>query len=163
MVDDPADYPWCGYGEVMGGSTLARNGLGHLLEEALWCENFEYKHDWRRTGTRYRVLLYQHGKERKGDEFRGGAGAKAGFSRKKVEAVVETEGKVPISTVLRCRVRYFCDGAVFGASEFVENVYARTRDQLGLRREPEAGPREMKGKVDWGDLRVMRDLRGISH
>lgn len=62
---------------------------------------------------------------------------------------------MPIPTVLRHKVRYFCDGAVLGTSEFVNEVFKRERSRFGPNRR--SGSRKMRG-TDWGDLRVLRDL-----
>ncbi|NLT69809.1 MAG: chemotaxis protein CheW, partial [Verrucomicrobiaceae bacterium] len=60
---------------------------------------------------------------------------------------------------LRHRVRYFCDGAVLGTAEFVNEVFEREqrlRNRFGEKRK--TGARRMRG-ADWGDLRVIRDLQ----
>lgn len=153
IVEDPKDYRWSGYGEAVAGVGIAQNGLGRLLEEVLSCELFQA--GWERTSRRYREMLYEHGEERSGDEETG-EGERRGFSRAKVEAVLSEGGKLSRSEVLRCRVRYFCDGAVFGTAEFVNGVFEANRNRYGPRRK--TGARRMRGS-DWGDLRVLRDLR----
>lgn len=60
---------------------------------------------------------------------------------------------------LRHRVRYFCDGVVLGTAGFVEGVFQREqkrRRRFGEKRR--TGARRMRG-ADWGELRVLRDLR----
>ena len=61
-----------------------------------------------------------------------------------------------MTAILRCQVRYFCDGAVFGSTEFVNGVFNANREHYAPRRT--SGARKMKG-ADWGDLRVLRDLQ----
>lgn len=153
LVSDPKDYQWCGYGEAVAGVGIAQNGLGRLLEEVLSCELFQA--GWNRTSMRYREVLYLHGEEREADE-EAGESKRRGFSREKVEAVLAKGGKLSRSEILRCRVRYFCDGAVFGTTEFVNNVFETNRSRYGARRK--TGARKMRGS-NWGDLRVLRDLR----
>jgi hypothetical protein len=58
--------------------------------------------------------------------------------------------------LLRLRVRYLSDGVVLGSAVFVEEVFERNRALFGSRRN--SGARRMRG-ADWGDLRVIRDLR----
>jgi len=153
IVDDPRDYRWSGYGEAVSGVKTARTGLGRLLEEVLDCERFEAK--WERTSMRYREMLYLHGEERHGDEETG-EGARKGFSREKVEAVLAKGGKLSQAEILHCRVRYFCDGAVFGSAAFVNGVFESNRSRYGPKRK--SGARKMRG-AEWGDLHVLRDLR----
>ncbi len=58
--------------------------------------------------------------------------------------------------LLRCRVRYFTDGAVLGSNEFVQDQFETFRGFLSGRRK--SGPRRMRGG-DWGGLTVLRDLQ----
>ncbi|MBL9157054.1 MAG: hypothetical protein JNJ70_06270, partial [Verrucomicrobiales bacterium] len=84
---------------------------------------------------------------------------RAGFTEAEIEVVRETGGKLPLREALRRRVRYFCDGAVLGTEAFVEEVFAREqrlRRRFGEKRT--TGARRMRG-AEWGDLRVLRDLR----
>jgi hypothetical protein len=76
-----------------------------------------------------------------------------------VEAVVGQGGAMPIQEALRHRVRYFCDGAVLGTAAYVDAVFAREQERrrrFGEKRT--TGARRMRG-ADWGELRVLRDLR----
>ncbi len=156
IVEDPKDYRWSGYGEAVSGLKTARDGLGRLLEEVLHRERFEAR--WERTSKRYRTLLYQHGEERgcDGNAEETVEGSRPGFTREMVEAVLAEGGKLSRREILRCRVRYFCDGAVFGSAAFVEEVFESNRSRYGPKRK--SGARKMRG-AEWGDLRVLRDLR----
>ena len=153
LVEDPKDYRWSGYGEAMGGVRRARQGLGHLLTEGL--DDESHRTDWRRTAARYRTMLYDHGEVRQADEWTGKR-AKRGFDREKVEAEIARGGRLSRVEALRCRVRYFCDGAVFGTAEFVNRVFEENRGQFSAGRK--SGARKMRG-ADWGELRVLRDLQ----
>lgn len=159
LVDKPEAYRWSGYAEAVSGgrgAVKARSGLGGLLSESL--QDSDYRGDWRRTQRRYRVLLFGEGIEQSADSHAGGA-VRKGFSEGAVEAVMASRGELPLSAVLRQRVRYFCDGAVLGTEAFVEGVF--TREQAARRRfgeKRETGARKMRG-ADWGELRVLRDLR----
>jgi hypothetical protein len=88
-----------------------------------------------------------------------GVGEKAGkvsISREEAVRVLEEEtGRLPLSVVLRCRVRYFTDGMVLGSKEFVEEhlVRAEPEEQQRARR---AHP--MNGS-NWGGLSVGTGLR----
>ncbi len=153
MVRSPEDYRWCGYSEAVAGKIEARNGLGAILSEAL--QDGDFRADWRRTHNRYRQLIFEEGEEVGADEVRG-TRARKGFSRETVDEVIAAGGKLSVREILRHRVRYFCDGAVFGTANFVNKVFERERSRFGPRRK--SGARRMRG-AEWGKLRVMRDLR----
>ena len=153
IVERPEDYRWCGYAEAAGGNLLARKGLGAMMSEA-WMDD-SYRADWRRTHNRYRLFVFSEGREVKPDPETGKQG-RIGFSPDEVERVEEQLGAMPPAAILRHRVRYFCDGAVLGTAEFVNEVFGRERSRFGEKRED--GARKMKG-ANWGNLRVLRDLR----
>lgn len=159
LVANPEDYRWCGYAEALAGGTRgqkARAGLGLMLSEAL--QDPDFRQDWRRTAARYRMFLYQDGQEVAGDPDLGQS-ERRGMTEAEVEAVVEQGGAMTVREVLRHRVRYFCDGAVLGTTDFVNAVFEREqslRKRFGEKRA--TGARRMRGG-DWGDLRVLRDLQ----
>ena len=74
----------------------------------------------------------------------------------RAKAVLESGGRLSMPELLRCRVRYFTDGAVLGSSEFVQEHFEAYRKFLGEHRK--SGPRRMRGG-DWGGLTVLRDLQ----
>jgi len=131
LVEDPVNYRFCGYGEAMGGSRLARAGLA-VVDRDL---------------AGYRQTLFGYGAgEKEG---------KASFSREEAVRVLQEEkGKLPLSVILRCRVRYFTDGKVLGSPEFVErqNTSSRKSKDGSVRVHP------MRG-ADWGGLAVGNGLR----
>jgi len=145
MVTDPKDYRFTGYGEAMGGSKLARVGLGVALGEP---------GDWSEVAGRYRQLLYVKGETQ--GVTADGSPIRPGFSMEVVEQVVGLKGKLPMNEMLRCRVRYFTDGVIFGSRVFVEDAFRRHREHFSAKREE--GARTMKGG-DWGDLVTARKLR----
>ncbi len=73
-----------------------------------------------------------------------------------MEEVIAAGGKLSVRGILRHRVRYFCDGAVFGTADFVNKVFERERNRFGPKRK--TGARRMRG-AEWGKLRVLRDLQ----
>ena len=48
-----------------------------------------------------------------------------------------------MAKMLRCRVRYFTDGAVIGSKEFVNEAFASARERFGPKRKD--GARAMRG------------------
>jgi len=74
-------------------------------------------------------------------------------------ALLERSRDVAMGRMLRCRVRYFTDGAVIGSREFVNGVFTRCRDRFGGKRKD--GARKMRGSsaAAAGRLWSVRDLR----
>jgi putative transposase len=60
---------------------------------------------------------------------------------------------------LRCRIRYFTDGAVIGSRDFVDGVFESARHRFGPKRKD--GARAMRGNARSakGLLWSMRDLQ----
>jgi hypothetical protein len=48
--------------------------------------------------------------------------------------VLENGGKLSLSELLRCRVRYFSDGVAIGSRSIVEGVFAGIREHFGEKR-----------------------------
>ena len=109
---------------------------------------------WNVVGREYRKLLYGVGVEKGLRED--GSPIKAGFTQEEALAEMKSDGRIPLWKVLRCRVRYMTDGAVFGSRSFVDEIFEHHRDRFPEGRE--TGARKPKG-AEWGDLSVLRDLR----
>lgn len=148
VVNDPKDYRFCGYGEALAGSKRARAGLRHVMR------TLNRPSSWNDASKDYRKLLYMIGEQR--GTTRTGARLTPGFRPEKVDAVVEAGGSLPMNQLLRCRVRYFTDGAVLGSRAFVEEVFNRHRQRFSAKRK--TGARPMTGG-QWGDLCTARRLR----
>ena len=131
IVDDPKDYRYCGYGEAVAGSPMARKGLSILG----------------RNLSGYRRTLFGIGSE----ESEG----KSSIDRDAASQVLEREkGRLPLATVLRCRVRYFSDGQILGSAAFVKNRLSQEADPPVRTRRPHP----MRG-ADWQGLAVGVGLR----
>jgi hypothetical protein len=67
--------------------------------------------------------------------------------------------ELSVAKMLRCRVRYFTDGAVIGSREFVDGVFAGARERFSEKRKN--GARRLRGnaKAAAGTLWSARDLR----
>jgi len=148
IVNDPKDYRFCGYGEANAGSKRARAGLCHVMR------TLNGPSSWNDASKGYRKLLYMIGEQR--GTTRTGAPLRSGFRSETVEGVIEAGGSLPMSELLRCRVRYFTDGAVLGSRAFVEDVFNRHRQHFSPKRK--TGARPMSGG-QWGDLCTARRLR----
>jgi len=142
LVDDPKDYRFCGYAEAVAGFGRAQQGLFRVVEGGR-------KNGWNWVQDSYRQTLF-------------GKGAAPGESRSKIdratmEAVIKAKGTLPLHEVLRCRIRYFSDGAVLGGQAFVQK-HLGTYQKLTGRRSRTA-PRAMPQVTDWGKLSTLRGLR----
>jgi len=136
MAEDPKDYRFCGYAEAAAGSRRARAGLARV------CGGPAPLAD-------YRAALFGQGASP-----REGAGA---IPPERARDVLRRGGRLSASAALRCRARYFTDGAALGSAAFVREAAARAKD--AEQRKREAVPRPMEG-ADWGGLAVLRGLRG---
>ena len=113
MVKDPADYRWSSYGEAMGGATAARAGLAAVVGQQQWSED---------AAADYRIVLYGKGSQ-------GRVGEQGAIDPDRVKTVLADGGKVPMEELLRCRVRYFSDGLVFGSEAFVRSLGKQIQPQ----------------------------------
>jgi hypothetical protein len=145
LVSDPKDYRFSGYGAATAGSKRARRGLCTVLT------SLGQNGSWDQLAGHYRKLLYMTGEQNEGDGL-----AKAGFNPRQVQAVLDANGTLSPQQLLRCRVRYFTDGAVVGSRTYVEQVFLRHRDSFGAKRR--TGPRRMVGG-GWDDLFTARRPR----
>ena len=144
LVADPKDYRFCGYGEAVGeGGAGIRAGLGALFGHAGWNEIL----------SDYRMILFGKGMQPKAD-----GSAAAAIAPEEATQVLNAGGRLPAATVLRCRVRYFTDGAVLGSPGFVAGAL-RAYQQLTGRRKRQAQPRPVPGAEEWGGLASLRGLR----
>jgi len=68
--------------------------------------------------------------------------------REKALEVLARGGKLSQADYLRCKVRYFSDGAVIGGKAFVNEMFAAFRDRFGPKRKE--GARPLRG-LEGGD------------
>ena len=149
MVSDPKDYRWSGYGEAVAGKTLARQGLAVAVR---------YLKGEKGIGSTmlsvYRCWLYGVGEETGKRED--GAPMRRGFNREQIAKVLTNNGVLSRWELLRCRVRYFTDGAVIGSKTFVNAVFSANRGRFGETRKD--GARRMHG-IESDSLYSLRSLR----
>ena len=168
MVQDPAEYRWCSYGEAIGGgsSILGRTARAGLVRA--WCAHQGISaeaHLWdKEVGNAYRMLLMEAGLEKSEDVVTQTGEVAKKVLQKGTRAGIETfptqnTSEIPFATVLRCRVRYFTDGAVIGSRSFVDDACASSRWRFGPQRK--SGARKMKGNASAlaGTIWSLRDLR----
>jgi len=147
LADDPKDYRFCGYAEAVAGQFKAGKGI-----LAIWAA---YADGGLRQNVSKLVALQMHR-----ELIFGKRAAQTGITempREKALKVLEQEnGRLPKAAVLRCRVRYFSDGAILGSTEFVRGFAVAWQRERGRRHPPKVNA--MKG-TDWGDLAVIQGLR----
>jgi putative transposase len=148
IVSDPKDYRFCGYGEAMGGSRKAKEGLAMVMRSV------GGNMPWSETCAEYRKLLYVSGQAQRSTPE--GRPAKPGFSQAEVDRVLESGGQLTVQQALCCRVRYFSDGLILGSRTYVDEAFSRYRDRFGQKRR--SGARPMK-EIACGDLCTARRLQ----
>jgi hypothetical protein len=168
MVEDPADYRWSSYGEAIGGG---RKGDGKKAREGLvrayFCDQgvgFEAG-KWEEVSRLYRrVMGISLGKRSGRAEVSAGSRGIGQTTQNTAELLESKDNETVLkdlgmAKMLRCRVRYFTDGAVIGSKEFVNEAFAGARERFGPKRKD--GARKMKGgaAVAGGNLWSFRDLR----
>jgi hypothetical protein len=80
------------------------------------------------------------------------------ISPEQFEQALKAKTRLPLATVLRCRIRYFTDGAVLGGQAFVAQHLAHYRRKLHRRRH--SAPHPLPLSADWGgELTSLRGLR----
>lgn len=170
MVKEPADYRWSSYGEAIGGGSkghgrTARAGLvrawgahqGMEADAKLWAGGIS---------KTYRNLLMGNAVEKSEQRVTRDGKMMKKVLRKGVERANDCDGQdtratgdMPISTMLRCRIRYFTDGAVIGSRAFVNDAFVSSRERFGSRRKDGARKLRGNGKAAAGVLWSVRDLR----
>jgi putative transposase len=149
MVKDPAEYRWSSYGEAIGGGNKgngkkARAGLVRAMRAHLGtpAEASFWAHD---VSKEYRKLLLTGSIERKTEAIGRDGKLHAKTTRKgisKANAAAELED-ISLGKMLRCRIRYFTDGAVIGSKNFINETFDQARDRFGPKRK--TGARKLKG------------------
>ena len=171
MVADPADYRWSSYGEAMGGGAKGngRKARAGLVRALMAHKGFaaDARHWAGDVSKDYRMLLLAEGEE-KTKEVAGADGklevkvVRKGMKKEQVEtelAQLERSRDIALGKMLRCRVRYFTDGAVLGSRAFVDGVFQACRERFGPQRK--SGARKLRGCAGaaTGALWSVRDLK----
>jgi putative transposase len=141
IVDDPKDYRFCGYAEAVAGVKEAKSGLIHI-----WSDHGAIRID---SALRaHRLLIFgKHASD---------AGLSEMTRERALKVLDQEDGQLPKAAILRCRVRYFTDGAILGSAEFVRGFTGAWQMERGRKHPPKVNT--MKG-TDWGDLAVIQGLR----
>jgi len=151
MASDPKNYRFCGYAEALNGNKTAQTGIMQIVtgQPTVGIAGGAAGVKWSTVQEAYRMRLF-------GDGVKLRAG-KASITPAQFAKVMEAKGTLPMTDVLRCRVRYFTDGAALGSKAFVAEQLARYRRKTGQRKRIPA--RELPPITEWGDLVAMRGVR----
>ena len=133
LTADPKDYRFCGYAEAVAGRAKAVAGL-----QMIWSA---FDKGGSGALAAHRMLLFGKGVIPK---------KQGSLDREKALRVLEVEnGELPKSELMRCRVRYFSDGAILGSKEFVASFVNTWQQQKQRKYPPKV--HKMQG-CDWGGL-----------
>jgi len=171
MVADPADYRWSSYGEAMGGGAKgngkkARAGLVRAIMAHRGCAA-DARHWAGRVSREYRMMLLEGGQEKLKEVVNEGGGfevkvVRKGMKKTAVDAELERLQRsrdVALGKMLRCRIRYFTDGAGIGSRGFVDEVFRLCRDRFGMKRKDGARKWRGRGAAAAGTLWSARALK----
>lgn len=146
LVDDPKDYRFCGYAEAISGQKDAVRGLKFLTSGL-------YEISKTDALQAYRCILFG-----KGSAPTPGA---SHITREQAVRVLEKEqGHLPAAILLRCRIRYFSEGAVLGSREFVASQADTWKRSTGRKHPPK--PQLIPCGEDT-IFAVMRGVRGAAY
>ena len=152
IVEDPKDYRFCGYAEaVAGGEDKAKLGLAFIWADSMKLKKMkDGSHSFKEVLEAHRMLIFGKGSHpwtHKG---------KLIDHDTAVKVLEKQQGQLPKTVILRCRVRYFTDGAILGSAEFVRGFTGAWQREKGRKYPPKVN--SMQG-ADWGDLAVIQGLR----
>jgi hypothetical protein len=168
MVDDPADYRWSSYGEAIGGG---KKGNGKKSREGLvrvWFSTdgvgFEAER-WPEVSRLYRRMMgIALGKKPGHAPSLRRSQTTATVTKTSEELLASEDNEtvlkdLRVTKMLRCRLRYFTDGAVIGSRAFVDEVFKESRERFGPKRK--SGARKLRGVgiAAAGMIWSARDLR----
>ena len=151
----PEDYRWCGYAEALGGSRAMRRGLCRAIGWPLG--------NWVKRGGRkssgaeaYRCLLYEDGVEQLAEAGGKTVVRRRGLSAEAAREVIAAGGRLGHFDLVRCRVRWFTEGAALGSESFLHRVLSGAGDELKCRSLPIVGKAGAKSGTGWFSLCRLR-------
>jgi REP element-mobilizing transposase RayT len=165
MVSDPAEYRWSSYGEAVGGGPRGngKKARAGLVRACMSHHGAGFEAEkWKEVSRIYRRALGLALERRSGKAETGKGVARPQMNTVEALAADDAGGlksALQLAAMLRCRVRYFTDGAVIGSKAFVNEAFAGARERFGPKRRD--GARRMRGggKAAAGVLWSARDLR----
>src|SRR6478735_1066729 len=156
IVEDPKDYPWCGYARAVVGEKDCVNGI-----TSLWGRSRGVK----AAMAEHRMFLFEEGSEEKTQDGKtqdprtGEWKTRVGIDAQKLWEERRRGGRLPMAVMLRLRTRYLVDGAVVGRGEFVKRVTGGSVAGSGEKSDGKGKPGKKMRFGEWGGLHALRDLR----
>jgi len=141
MVEDPKDYRFCGYSEMLAKCGMNANGLGGFFLRSGYSKE--------KALDEYRKLLFGVG-------YKGKYSGGPAIDQNEVREVMQSDGKLSQSELIRHRVRYFTDGAVLGSKAFVKQAFHDGMIPSSTRRTDRCSLVPFEGN---DELAVFRNLR----
>ena len=115
IVEDPKDYPFCGYNEALAGHESLQLGLLAILQT----DQLEH------ALADYRMILFGKGTQPKQD------GNGHTLNSEQSRAVNQSLGEISTEELLRHRLRFISNGTVIGSSEFVTAFIGKWSKRIG--------------------------------
>jgi REP element-mobilizing transposase RayT len=164
MVTDPAEYRWSSYGEAVGGGPKGngKKARAGLVRACMSHHGAGFEAEkWRDVSRIYRQVLGMALGRKSG---RAEVGPVRVVTKNTAEMLESKDNEtvlpdIRFAAMLRCRVRYFTDGAVIGSKVFVNEAFALSRERFTSGRKDGARRMRGNGKPAAGVLWGMRDLR----
>ncbi len=151
LVEDPKDYRFCGYAEAVahsaGSGQAALRGIHYI-----WCA---YANGMPRASLSLAEALQAH-RELIFGKWLGQPGLSEVARQKALQVLEQEDALLPKATVLRCRVRYFTDGAILGSQEFVRGFVGVWQREKGRKYPPKVNV--LRG-ANWDGLATIQGLR----
>lgn len=137
LVGDPKDYLYSGYGAATAGDKNAQEGLVKVYGEVTKGKS--------KILAAYRSLLYVKG-----------AGS---MDSAEVQKVLAKGGKLPLPSLLRCRIRAMSSGLAIGSRQFTDAIFPQHRYAFSERRLHAAQGKSLCPDWDGIQLCAVRHLR----
>jgi putative transposase len=137
IITEPLEYRFCGYAEAVAGNRTAQLGIQSVMGTD----------DWDMAQAQYRQVLFGTGEPARVNA--------ASFPAQSLQFVIQQGGKLSRAEVLRCRLRYFTDGAVLGTRAFVTLHMAKHRKPIIEYN----ARRTLPACAEWGEMMTLRCLR----
>ena len=151
IVEDPKDYRFSGYAEAVAGESKAKLGFAFIWADSMKLKKMkDGSHSFKEVLEAHRMLIFGKGASPWTDK------GKLITHEAAVKVLEKQQGKLPKTVMLRCRVRYFTDGAILGSAEFVHGFVGAWQRERDRKHPPKVS--QMRG-TDWGDLAVIQSLR----
>jgi hypothetical protein len=130
LVNDPADYAWCGYAEAIAGKRNAQRGICTILEKPV--------DSWQtcQVAKTYAELLNSINQSPSQEQP---PKAKQP-SHPTLQSRLDAGEKLTLPDLLRHRVRLFSEAIVLGSKAFVDEIFQTERHKFGPKRQQGARP-----------------------